>query len=67
MLTSEVPNIAKGKVNDVKSIARPKRIQLMNMTIINAKIFNKGVIQCVEAYEDVNIQCYKELILSKIS
>lgn len=67
VLTSEVPNIAKGKVNDVKSIARPKRIQLMNMTIINAKIFNKGVIQCVEAYEDVNIQCYKELILSKIS
>lgn len=67
VLTSEVPNIAKGKVNDVKSIVRPKRIQLMNMTIINAKIFNKGVIQCVEAYEDVNIQCYKELILSKIS
>ena len=67
VLTSKVPNIAKGKIYDVRSISRPKRIQLMNMTIINAKIFNKGVIQCVEGYEDVNIQCYRELILSKIS
>lgn len=67
VLTSKVPNIAKGKIYDVRSISRPKRIQLMNMTIINAKIFNKGVTQCVEGYEDVNIQCYRELILSKIS
>lgn len=67
VLTSKVPNIAKGKIYDVRSISRPKRIQLMNMTIINAKIFNKGVIQSVEGYEDVNIQCYRELILSKIS
>ena len=67
VLTSKVPNIAKGMICDVRSISRPKRIQLMNMTIINAKIFNKGVIQCVEGYEDVNIQCYRELILSKIS
>lgn len=61
-----VPNIAEVGLYDMADIARSKKKLLKCMTIVNAKIFKRGVSHCVDNNDDVNIKTYKQLLKERI-
>lgn len=61
-----VPNIAEAGLYNMADIARSKKKLLKCMTIINAKIFKRGVPHCVDNSDEVNIEIYKQLLKQHI-
>lgn len=66
VLDSKIPNISKAGIYNIQDITRSKRDLLKRMTIINAKIFKKGVMHCIDCCDEINIDTYKQLLKARI-
>lgn len=61
-----MPNIAKPRILDKSDIARSNKYFLYEMTIVNAKIFNKAIPYCVDLSDEVSIDLYKKTLSDKL-
>ena len=68
-LDNKIPNVAKAGIYNQADITRTQRDLLKHMTIINAKIFRKGIAHCIDVSvtnDDVNFETYRNLLIKRI-
>lgn len=67
VLNRDIPNISKARIIDAMDITRHKKQLLNTLTIVNCKIFKKGVPHILdEENPNLGLDHYKNVILTKI-
>ena len=67
VLNRDIPNISKARIIDAMDITRHKKQLLNTLTIVNCKIFKKGVPHILdEEKPNLGLDHYKNVILTKI-
>lgn len=68
VIDNRIPNISEAGVFKEMDISRHKRQLLSTLTIINSKIFRKGVYHILDESEpDVSLKHYRDVLLAKIN
>ena len=68
VLNRDIPNISKARIIDAMDITRHKKQLLNTLTIVNCKIFKKGVPHILdEENPNLGLDHYKNIILTKIN
>lgn len=68
IIDNRIPNISEAGVFEDMDISRHKRQLLSTLTIINSKIFRKGVYHILDESEpDVSLKHYRDVLVAKIN